>query len=388
MRLLFYSDTVFSFGGVQRVLAELAKALSKYHDVTILSTDMDIDMTMYDYDQSSVQFEYISYPRVRGWEYFVCKGGSFLYKKILPQNRCTSFLYAKSFFFPTYRKELIRKINSGGYDVVIGVHAYLSLQLSAIRGAIHARTIGWMHNSYEAFFEKENPYLPGLKNFFKHQMRKLDNLVVLSHVDEDLFMREMDLKTTVIYNPLTVSSIGTGNARYKKFLSVGRFSYKHKGFDLLIQAFAEFAKKNQEWKLEIVGEGPEEALYRSLIKKYKLEQRVVLCPFTKNVQKHYANASVYVLSSRWEGFGLVLVEAMSHGLPIVSSDVPVAVELLKDKGVALFFKNGSVPSLTEQLAYMAEKADLQCMGNNSLLYAKKFDIEAICAQWNVLLNER
>ncbi|WP_455671781.1 glycosyltransferase [Phocaeicola sp.] len=386
MRVLFYCDTVFSFGGVQRVLAEIAKALAMHHDVTILSTDTDKDFTMYGYDQSAVQFDFISYPPVKGVENFICKSYSFLYKKALPQNKFTSSLYARSFFLPTYRETLIHKINAGKYDVVIGVHVYLSLQLAAIRKSIRARTIGWMHNSYEAFFEKETPYLPGLKAFFKYQMQQLDEVVVLSHADAGCFLREMGLKTKVIYNPLTVKPQGIGSPEHKKFLSVGRFSYRHKGFDILIRAFAEFAKKNSDWKLEIVGEGPEEVLYRALIKENGLGDRVALCPFTKNIQSHYAGASVYVLSSRWEGMPLVLMEAMSYKLPVVSSDIPIALELMEDKGVALFFRNEDVGQLAEQLVYMAESADIEMMGEKALLYTERFEISSVCNKWNVLLK--
>ena len=83
----------------------------------------------------------------------------------------------------------------------------------------------------------------------------------------------------------------------------------------MIEAFRLFAQRDSDWKLDIVGEGVEEELYRSLIQKYHLEDRVFIHPFTKNIQDYYSKAQVYVLSSRWEGFGLVLVEAMAHGLP-------------------------------------------------------------------------
>lgn len=388
MKLLFYSDTVFSFGGVQRVLAEIAKALAKCHEVIILSTDTNRDITMYGYDQSNVLFDFISYSPSAGLQNLFCKSYSFLYKKVLPQTEFTSALYARSFFLPSYRKALIEKINAGGYDVVIGVHVYLSLQLAAIRNNIGAKTIGWMHNSYAAFFEKEHPYLPELREFFKYQMKKLDKVVVLSHSDADLFLRKMGLQTEVIYNPLTVEPVGRGKFQYKKFLSVGRFAHQHKGYDILIKAFAEFAKTNAEWKLEIVGEGPEEELYRGLIKEYGLEERVALCPFTKDIQSHYAHASVYVLSSRWEGFGLVLIEAIAHGLPVISSNIPVAVELLRDRGVAVFFENGDILSLTKQLRNIVDQADWDVMGKNSLAYAAMFQIDRISASWNLLFEKK
>ena len=79
MRILFYCDTVFSFGGVQRVLAEIAKALSGKHEVTILTTDTCTDLSMYGYAESTVLFDYFSYSASSFIERLLCKGYSFLY---------------------------------------------------------------------------------------------------------------------------------------------------------------------------------------------------------------------------------------------------------------------------------------------------------------------
>lgn len=387
MRILFYCDTVFSFGGVQRVLAEIAKALSKEHEVTILTTDHQQDVLLYGYTESAVQFDSMSYSTSPFFERLLCKGYSFLYKHFLPHIRFTSRWYAVSFFPSSYKRTLIQKINAGKYDVVIGVHAFMALHLSAVKNRIQARTVGWMHNSYEAFFEKENPYLPGLDCFFKYQMKKLDKIAVLSHADADCFFRKMNLNCDVIYNPLTVVPKGRGGKEYKRILAIGRFSFGHKGFDLLIKAFAIFVKKHPGWTLEIVGEGPEEQLYRSLINDYKLEENVQLHPFTKDVQSHYANSSIYVLSSRWEGFGLVMIEAMAHGLPVIASDLPITRELLKDKGMAILFEKGNISQLAGCMSYMADEADLVMMGGKALTYAGTFQIEKVCTSWNDLLKK-
>lgn len=386
MRILFYCDTVFSFGGVQRVLAEIAKALCLNHEVTILTTDNQSDASLYGYAESLVQFDYLSYSACPLAERLLCKGYSFLYKHLLPHTRFTSEWYAKSFFPPTYKRTLIQKIGAGQYDVVIGVHAFMALHLSAVKDKLHAKTVGWMHNSYEAFFEKKNPYLPGLSYFFQCQMRKLDRMVVLSHADANCFHRKMNLDCDVIYNPLTVVPKGRGDKEHKRILAIGRFSFGHKGFDLLIKAFSIFVKTHPNWTLEIVGEGPEEQLYRSLINGYKLEKNIWLHPFTKDVQSHYAHSSIYVLSSRWEGFGLVMIEAMAHGVPVIASDLPITRELLKEKGVAVFFENGNITQLAECMSYMVDKADLALMGNKAVEYADLFYIEKVCASWNSLLK--
>lgn len=141
MKILFYADTVFGFGGVQRVLAVIAKALTKDNDVTILSTDTDENLSMYGYNQSDIHFDYISYNGKKNLEYFTCKAISYLYKKVLPKNRFTARLYSYSFFRPSYKRQLISKINSGHYDTVVGVHAFLSLHLAAVRNHLNVKNV-------------------------------------------------------------------------------------------------------------------------------------------------------------------------------------------------------------------------------------------------------
>ena len=382
MKILFYADTVFGFGGVQRVLAVIAKALSDDNDVTILSTDTDENLSMYGYDQSRISFDYIAYNGKKNFEYFICKTISYLYKRVLPKNKFTARLYSYSFFRPSYKKQLVSKINGGCYDTVVGVHAFLSLHLASIRNRLNVNNVtAWMHNSYNALFDKENPYLPGLKSFFAVEMRRLDGIVVLSKSDERLFRSNLGLESVTINNPLTLTPSGRASVEHKKFLAIGRFSPKHKGFDLLIKAFAKFADTNNDWTLEIVGEGDEEIIYRQLIAEHRLEQRVKICPFTNHIQTHYAGASVYVLSSRWEGQPLVLVEAMAHGLPIVSSDLPVAMELLEGHRCGTFFKCGDIDDMAMALNRMASSADWGEMSHNALSTSSLFMVDSILKQW-------
>ena len=387
MKILFYADTVFGFGGVQRVLAVIAKALSDEHDVTILSTDTYVNLSMYGYRQSNVKFDYITYQGKIDLEFYLCKTISFLYKKILPHSSATSKLYSYSFFRPSYKRQLISKINSGHYDTVVGVHAFLSLHLAAVRNRLNSKNVtAWMHNSYDALFEKNNPYLPGLKSFFSNEMKRLDGIVVLSKSDASLFRDNLGLECMTIYNPLTLEPRGKASSEYKKILAIGRFSPKHKGFDLLIKAFANFAQTDSDWTLEIVGEGEEEFIYRQLIIENHLEKRVKLCPFTKDIQRHYAGASVYVLSSRWEGQPLVLVEAMAHGLPIVSSDLPVAKELLEGRGCGIFFNCGDINDMALALSRMSSTTEWADMSEKALKTSSLFKVENIMQQWVKVLQ--
>jgi glycosyltransferase involved in cell wall biosynthesis len=144
-----------------------------------------------------------------------------------------------------------------------------------------------------------------------------------------------------------------------------------------------FAQSNKEWNLDIVGEGAEESTFKKQIAKYHLEYRIIIHPFTNNIQEYYANAQVYVLSSRWEGMPLVLVEAMAHGLPIVTSDLPVSKEIMGDFG--MYFENENI----EDLALKLEEAthiDWQAKSKEALVIAQRFDIKNIIKQWKELIE--
>ena len=221
---------------------------------------------------------------------------------------------------------------------------------------------------------------PELKKHYEYQLETLDSTVVLCQYDA----HQYHFPTKVIYNPLTLTPGEKSKGTSKKFLAVGRFSHLHKGFDLLIEAFHIFAESNKEWTLDIVGEGVEEPLYRQLIKKYKLEERIKIHPFTNNIQQYYSEAQVYVLSSRWEGFGLVLVEAMAHGLPIISSNLPTSQEIMGDFG--LYFKNGNIKELAQRLEE-ATRLDWQAKSEEALQIAQRFDVKQIIGQWKTMLEQ-
>ena len=387
-RICFLVDSIFSFGGVQRVTTVIAKELAKTYDVTIVSFDNPntLDTSLYNLNDANINYRFFSYPSVGSFYNKICKAYSGLYQKYSFQSKWASDLYAYSSFPTPLRKALTKKLLNGQYDVIIGVHAPLAGRLATMKKSLpNVKCIGWIHNSFEALFSDSFIYIGAArKRHYVFQFRKLDDTVVLCEHDAETYNQyDPTFKPTVIYNPLTLKPGAPSTGATKSFLAVGRFSHQHKGFDLLIEAFHLFAQKNQEWTLDIVGEGVEEKLYRELIKNYNLENKVTIHPFTNNIQAYYSKAQVYVLSSRWEGFGLVLVEAMAHGLPVVSSDLPTSKEIMGDFG--LYFKNGDIEDLAKKLED-ATHIDWNQKSQEALEIAKRFDISTIINRWKDLIE--
>jgi len=381
-KICFLVDSIFSIGGVQRVTSVIAKALATDYDVAIVTFDESSkeDTSMYDLQTAPIQYRFFKYPQVSKWKNFCCKAYSAMYRKVLPQIKVTSNWYAHSSFPSELREALAQEIK--GFDIVVGVHAPLAIRLASCKPLLgNTKLIGWIHNSYEALYGEHSRYIgPELRKHYEFQLQKLHHTIVLCQYDA----QQYHIPTDVIYNPLTLEPGSISSGTSKKFLAVGRFSHRHKGFDLLIQAFHLFAQKNQDWTLDIVGEGVEEEMYRKMIADYGLQERITIHPFTNHIQSYYSAAQVYVLSSRWEGFGLVLVEAMAHGLPVVSSNLPTSKEIMGDFG--LYYKNENI----EELALRLEEAthvNWQEKSKEALAIAERFNLDTIIPQWKRLIEE-
>lgn len=387
-RICFLVDSIFTIGGVQRVTAVIAGALSNDYDVTIVTFDKpeQKDLTLYQLQDYPIHYQFVAYPHVNHAKERFCKVYSYLFRKMLPQCKVTSDLYAHSSFPKERRKALSSILQEGKYEVVIGVHSFLAIRLAIIKKELgNAKVIGWIHNSFEALLKEGSPYLgTELKYHYGQQLQKLDEVVVLYQQDAEMYKQAFGFLPIRMYNPITLKPGRKSDGQNKRFLAVGRLSHKHKGFDLLIQAFAIFSKNNQEWNLDIVGDGPEKNNLQQLIADNHLEGRIQLHPFTKNIQDYYSSASIYVLSSRWEGMPLVLVEAMSHGLPVIASDLPTCQEVLGNFG--LYFKNGDTKELSKRLEE-ATHIDWQQKSEEALKIAQRFDINKIAGQWKRLLEK-
>lgn len=388
-KICFLVDSIFTIGGVQRVTAVIAKKLAKDYDVTVVTFDKTelMDTSLYGLKEADISYRFFAYPQVSATKKEVCRMCSGIYLKLQPQARWCSDLYARSSFPSELRNALATELKKGEYDIIVGVHAPLAARLATLRKQLpNTKLIGWLHNSYEALFGEKSRYIgTERKRHYVHQFKKLDNVVVLCQDDAKRFQQyDQKFKPVVIYNPMTLKPGQKATGTSKRFLTVGRFTPLHKGIDLLIEAFHLFAEMETEWTLDIVGEGPEETKYKRLIHDYNLEDRIHIHPFTNQIQEYYSKAQVYVLSSRWEGMPLVLVEAMSHGLPIISSDLPVSQEIMGDFG--LYFKNGNIKELAQRLEE-ATRLDWQAKSEEALQIAQRFDVKQIIGQWKTMLEQ-
>ena len=213
----------------------------------------------------------------------------------------------------------------------------------------------------------------------------LDFTVVLTQSDAK---RYSYLKNIIIIpNSLSFLSLKKSELRNKKILAIGRLTYQ-KGFDLLIKAISLIKTECKEWKVKIIGSGKDKKKLVNQIKHLKLENIIKLYPPTDNIIQEYLNADFYVLSSRFEGFPFVMIEAQSCGLPIVSFNCPEGPsEIVHHNEDGLLVENGNVIKLSLAiLELMNDWEKKKQFSIAALRNAEKYSPENIFSLWENLID--
>lgn len=177
----------------------------------------------------------------------------------------------------------------------------------------------------------------------------------------------------------------SGNFNNKKFIAAGRLCTE-KRFDLLIRDFGEFTKSNNDWILNIYGDGPERDNLQKLINDLNLENRVKLCGYCSDMEKKYLESSIYCMTSISEGFAMVVAEAMSCGLPIICYDIPSMRELV-DKNCGFIVGEGNNSEFVDKMLLLSSNEDLYIKFSKQVKErSKSFDIEKIGSEWIELFD--
>ena len=216
--------------------------------------------------------------------------------------------------------------------------------------------------------------------------RQFDRLVVLT--EEDKTYCSHCPTTSVIPNPITTPSLEVSPLSDKVILAVGRLD-NQKNFPELIDIWALIAKEYPDWKLRIVGEGYTDVRILKKVKEHGLEEQFELCPFTKEIQKHYLSASIYAMTSAFEGLPLVLVEAESMGLPLVSYACPCGPrDIIRDGQDGFLVEPGDKETFAARLRQLIEDEELRHrMGQAAKINSQRFSLENVMKQWVDLFAE-
>lgn len=230
----------------------------------------------------------------------------------------------------------------------------------------------------DLFFKIKSIY----KNF---GVRKFNKFVALS--PESLKEWRLD-NAVVIPNPLWVDSPFAAELHAKKVIAIARHSYE-KGLDRLLLIWQKIIENHPDWILEIYTNSNESASLQLLANSFNLTNNIVLCEPVKDIEVQYLGASIYVMTSRSEGFPMVLLEAMALGLPCVAYDCPIGPRsIIINNENGFLVEDGNMDSFVQKVELLIKDEILRIeMGKNAKKSISKYDLETIMQQWKSLFEE-
>lgn len=227
-----------------------------------------------------------------------------------------------------------------------------------------------------------------LRRAIRRRYRKLDAVAVLTDEDKREYEEFLDRRVRLVSIP-NVAEIGgpLADLDARTILAAGRLT-RQKGFDMLIPAFGRVVRAHPDWRLRICGRGHLREDLERLVDEEGLSG-VVELPGPQDLAREMAEASIFVLSSRFEGFPVALLEAMSKGMAVVSFDCPTGpAEVLDDHRNGLLVPPRQVDALAAAMLELVEDADLRrrC-GAAAFETAQSYRMESIGPRWDALLAE-
>nr|WP_320038347.1 glycosyltransferase family 4 protein [uncultured Bacteroides sp.] len=256
-----------------------------------------------------------------------------------------------------------------------------------------SKKIGEIHFTRIGYREVHFRFLPNLVNKvisrlwinkLLKEIKRLSAFVVLTEEDKKNWPELKNVQ--VIHNPLSIYPPVTSTCTNKKVIAVGSYNYG-KGYDRLIDAWCIVNQRHPDWELHIYGGGNKES-YIKLIHNKGLELSLFCHKAEYNISNKYIDSSIFVFSSRNEGFGMVITEAMACGLPVISFDCPCGPkDIIKNEIDGFLVNDGDIQEFANKICYLIEHEDIRKrMGQKARINVERFKIENIALEWEKLLD--
>jgi glycosyltransferase involved in cell wall biosynthesis len=369
--------SAWGMGGTIRTTLNLAEYLAERHDVEILSVMRRRDAPF---------FEFAPGVRVTALDDQRPNAPPVRFGAVRPALRSLPSALMPAGWRPFRSCSLWSDVRlacelRGRSGVLIGTHPCLNLT-AAYLSPPSQTLIGQEHMHLDA-------HHVSVRDAMGAGYGRLDALVVLTEQDARGYAERLPAPPTIAVIPNAARNLGCTQAGLKgtTVLAAGRLTHQ-KGFDLLIRAFARVAAEQPDWRLRICGGGHERAPLQELIDQLGLHGVVTLTGPVKDLGAEMGRASLFVLSSRFEGFPLTLVEAMSVGLGVVSFDCPTGPgDVIDDHRNGVLVPVGDVEGLaTAMLELITDDALRRRLGEAAALTAHDYTLDAVGARWQVLFD--
>lgn len=376
MKIVYCTPSIYIAGGVERVLALKANYFAERfgYDITIILTDGAGKQPYYPLSDKvkvinlDIGFE----------ELWTC---SFIKKVFV-------YLRKQRLFKRKLRTELMRLCP----DITVSMLRREINFITDIKDG--SRKIGELHvnkANYRNFNESDSNMFKRLFARFwmaslVSKLKRLDRFVVLT--DEDLKEWHGLDYVASIPDPLSFTPSGRSNLTRKRVIAVGRYCHE-KGFDLLLKAWSKVEKECTDWELAIFGMGEREP-YERLTDELGIDRsRCRLNGSTRDIEREYTDSALFVLSSRFEGFGMVLVEAMACGLPAVAFDGACGPRSIISHGEdGLLVPAENTDKLADAMVQLMKSPErIKQMADKAVVKSQQYDIDIIAGKWRALFED-
>ena len=375
LKIVYCTPALYLAGGVERVLTLKANYFAEHfgYDITIILTEGKGKPFAYPLSDKikvvnlDINFE----------ELWTC---SFV-KKV--------FVYLKK--QRIYKKKLAAELMRIRPDIT---DSLLRREINFINDIKDgSKKIGELHvnrANYRNFEANETNWFKKLfskvwMNRLVSKLNQLDRFIVLTR--EDAAAWKEVRQVVAIPNPLSFNVGSQSLLTSKRVIAVGRYVYQ-KGFDMLLRAWKIVEGQNAEWQLDVYGDG-DRAPYESLMEELGIDrERCRLNGPTQHIQEEYVNSSVFVVSSRFEGLSMAMLEAISCGLPLVAFACPCGPRDVIDDGENGFLvENGNIEQLAEKMLFLMEHPQERAMmGEQAKRKSEQYKIENLAKTWQNLFE--
>lgn len=378
MRIVYILDSLSYKGGAERVISEkMSYMVTHYgYDVSVI--------TCYQFPENMPNCYYLS----DNIKQINLRIPSYLqYNYRYPKRLWINRKYTRQL-----RHDLEQTVSTINPDIIIGVGYTLADVVCQIKSkaakiieAHEARQFTKTYNNYKDFSLPVKLYYKLLrKRYLQVIENKADAVVTLTKDDAKNWRNAKRVEIIPNFSTMPISKLS--DCETKRVIAVGRIEWQ-KGYDRLIDIWNLVIEKHQDWQLDIYGEGGLETELKETVQKAKLSS-VSIHPYTNDISKEYATSSICVLTSRYEGFSLVLLEAMRHGVPCITFDCPYGPkDLIDNDKCGYLIENDNIDQFAEKLCYLMDHPEIRKPFSTAAVNkAQLYNIDSIMIQWKKLFE--
>lgn len=368
MKLLYFIPLLSTVGGQERTLIDKANYLvAKGHEVIFVTYEHDgpiayqMNSKIQHVDLQCHFFTLYKYP---------------IYRRItealkLKRDFCHEMQEILSVFSPDLivvaipnTENFICELMSLAKDIPVIIESHLAQGYEVIKRGVTEKWFYYVYNPLKA-------------------IKKARLLIALTKGDAKRWQKLHVEQIMVIPNPVTIylDKLPQAEKQEGRIICVGRLT-RQKRFDRLVNAFSLIAPKYPNWHVDIFGKGEEEQNLLQQINDLGLKKCVQILPPTSNIYSEYQRSQFFVMSSDFEGFGLVIVEAMACGIPVIATNCPFGPSEIIEDGVTGLLSKMDTNDLAEKMEWMiTHNEERKAMGVKAYTSAARFRKEIIIPEW-------